>query len=147
MFFGAPRVQADLVASKRKVSWVELLSGLFSSRWVATYISLMSLLPPHSQSFITAKLLRALHCSTRRNMDAPAWGNRFSFLWALNVNSELSSRKYRCKVHTCEQPVKQKGELYIIIPYFLTTWTHGKLTHGNSALTILSIYFCYLRTV
>lgn len=85
-----------LVASKTEVSWVKLLSGLFSGSWVTPCILVMSLLPLHSQSFIITKLLRAFHFPTWKNMNAPAWGGRFSFLWVLNMNSDLSSRKHVC---------------------------------------------------
>lgn len=147
MICGAPRVKAAFgdIPKKSQLGQTTLWLILkqVSNDLYFTYVPSPSPFP----NFIMAKLLRALHCPAQKNMDAPAWGNRFSFLWALNVNSELSSRKDRCKVHTCKHPGKQKGKLYIIIPYFPTTWTHGKLTYGNSALTTLSIYFCCLCTV
>lgn len=112
----------SLVASRR--NWVKLLSCLLSGSWVTTCIFVKSLLPPCSQSFILPKLLWVFHFPTQKNMNVLAWGDRFGFLWVLNMNSELSFKEGQ--VH--KYPGKQKGKLYIIIPYFYTMWAHGKLT-------------------
>lgn len=135
-----------LMVSKRKVNWVKLLSGLFPSSWVTTCVLGMCLLPSHSQSFIIARLLRAFRCPTWKNMDALAWRDRFSFLWVLNINSELASRKDGCRNTHGQTPWEAERKTlhhYSLPPYYLGSWEVGK----NSALTILSVYFCYLCTV
>lgn len=87
------------------------------------------------------KTIQSVSLPLSKEPDAPARG---CLLWVLHMNSELFSRKDRCTNPQMKHRGKQKGKVYIFSPYLPTTWTRE--VEKNSALTILSIYFCYLHT-